>query len=109
MKSQNPYFEDVLESILLIEEYLADVTYDDFAASTKLQDSVLYRAAQIGEALNHIGPEERNDYPNIPWREAIGMHNVLIHDYASVNLKRVWDTIFNDYPTLKAAVQDILD
>ena len=35
----------------------------------------------IGEAVNHIPSEILEKYPDVPWRDIIGMRNVLIHSY----------------------------
>ena len=37
------------------------------------------------------------------------MRNILIHDYAGVNTKVVWDTCKNNLPELKQFVTDKLD
>ena len=37
------------------------------------------------------------------------MRNILIHDYAGVNTKVVWDTCKKNLPELKQFVTDILN
>jgi uncharacterized protein with HEPN domain len=38
--------------------------------------------------------------PDIPWRQMIGMRNVVVHDYADVDLTLVWKTVRDDLPGL---------
>ena len=41
----------------------------------------------IGEAANNISPYCQNSYPQIPWREIIGMRNRIVHAYFDVDLR----------------------
>lgn len=43
----------------------------------------------------------QNAHPNIPWRQAIGLRNVLIHEYFGVDVNAVWQTVHIDLPALK--------
>jgi uncharacterized protein with HEPN domain len=45
----------------------------------------------------------------IPWKLIAGFRDVLIHDYMSIDLDEVWQTIERDLPTLKRAVQAMLE
>ena len=40
----------------------------------------------IGQAARGISGELQAAYPEIPWREMIGMRNVVVHDYADIDL-----------------------
>ena len=46
----------------------------------------------IGEASSQISSETRSQYPALPWGDAIGMRNQLIHAYITVDLDIVWKT-----------------
>lgn len=61
----------------------------------------------IGEAAK-ISQETRNQYPQISWKEIIGMRNVLIHAYMYVNYDRVWATVIEDIPPLIAELEKII-
>lgn len=62
----------------------------------------------IGEAANRVAPETRQRYPQIPWRQAIGFRNRLIHGYDSVDLDVVWQVLTRDLPSLRAELDRIL-
>jgi uncharacterized protein with HEPN domain len=38
----------------------------------------------------------------VPWKDIIGMRNVLLHDYAKTNYTMVWRTLSQDLPLLDA-------
>ncbi len=48
-----------------------------------------------------LAPEFKKSFPNIAWKDITGMRDKLIHDYFSVNLDDVWDTVQQDLPLLK--------
>jgi len=47
----------------------------------------------IGEAAGAVSAELRVDYPEVPWRDLVGMRNILVHAYRRVNLNLVWRAV----------------
>jgi uncharacterized protein with HEPN domain len=41
----------------------------------------------MGEASTKISQATREKYPELPWREMVGMRNRLIHNYFDVDSK----------------------
>lgn len=68
-------------------------------------DEVLKAATQrwieiIGEAAANVSDGLREAHPEIPWRNIIGMRNVLIHAYPNVDVEKLWDVIDRWLPDL---------
>ena len=101
------YIDDIRDSIEAIKRYTAGLTKEDFLNSTEKQDAVYRRLELIGEAANRLSDEFRNRYHQIPWNKIIGMRNVLIHEYDSIDLDRVWETIQKDIPQLEEYIKSI--
>ena len=101
------YIDDIRDSIDAIKRYTAGLTKQDFLNSTEKQDAVYRRLSLIGEAANRLPNEFRNRYPQIPWIKIVGMRNVLIHEYDSIDLDRVWETIQKDIPELEGYIKSI--
>lgn len=62
---------------------------------TVLDDEVHEAAALrwlevLGEAAAAIPTDVRSRHAEVPWRDIVGMRNVLIHAYPDVDLDRVW-------------------
>lgn len=108
-KSVNVYLQDILDSIIKIEEYTTNkaVTKSEFLEDVQNQDSVLRRLEIIGEASKKIPLSFRQKHPQIPWKAIAGLRDVLIHGYDQVNIQRVWQVIIKDLPKLKSELLGI--
>ena len=47
----------------------------------------------IGEAAARLTEATRAQNPTIPWRQIVGMRNILIHGYFDVNWNQVWNVV----------------
>jgi uncharacterized protein with HEPN domain len=65
--------------------------------------------AIVGEAAKKVPARIQALRPEVPWKDIAGMRDVLIHDYVSVDINLVWDTVQHDLPVLKAAAVALLD
>lgn len=107
MKRDELYLRHILDAIDLIAEYVI-IGEDRFLAETQPQDAVIRRLEIIGEATKRLSPELRARHPDVDWKLATGMRDVLIHNYMGVNLFDVWETARDDAPKLKRQVEAIL-
>jgi uncharacterized protein with HEPN domain len=109
MKDNTLYLGHIIDAIEKIDRYISGVDFNDFASNDMMIDAVVRELAIIGEATNNLSEDFRRNRPDIPFRDIIDMRNILIHDYAGVNTKVVWDTCKKNLPELKKFVTDILD
>lgn len=70
-KDPQLYFQDILESIKRIEEYVGQSSKSEFLEDHKTQDAVIRQLCIIGEAANKLDQStiEKNLYPleTIDW------------------------------------------
>lgn len=107
MNNDNLYLNHILESISLIESYLPNGE-KDFYSSKLIQDAVIRNLEIIGEATKMISEDLRQREGQIPWRQMVGMRDVLIHNYFGVDNEIVWAVVENQLPKIKDMIERLI-
>ena len=76
-------------------------------------DRMLQLAAEavitrIGEAVGRLDPPFVSSRPEVPFRQAKGMRNLVSHEYRRTDPEIVWGTLVDDIPPFCAQVNGIL-
>ncbi len=108
MRHFQVYLEDIIGAIKSIEEYTANMTYDDFAKDKKTLDAVIRNFEIVGEATKQLPEKIRKEYPKVPWKDMAGMRDRLIHAYFGVNPDVVWKTIKERLPIVRPLIEEFL-
>ncbi len=101
--------EHILEAIQEIESYVKGLSLPDFINDSKTRFATIKQLEIIGEAAGHLNPVLLEQFNEIDWRGVKAFRNVMIHEYFSVNLETVWNTVLVDLPPLKITIQMMLD
>ena len=107
MNTDEMYLKHILDAIEKIEAYTS-VGRATFLTASHWQDATIRQLEIIGEAARLVSAQTKDEHPEIPWKQMIGMRNRLVHEYSSINFKTVWDTINNDLPTLIALIEPLV-
>ncbi len=111
MKKRNPkiFLNDILQSIKHIEEYIKEISYDNFIKDQKTVDAVIRNLEIIGEATKNISDVFKKKNPHLPWKEMAKMRDKLIHGYFDIIYQIVWKTINSDLPQIKHEILKIFE
>ena len=80
----------------------------ELIADRRTQAAVLYEIVVIGEAANRLSDEFRIQHSAIPWKDIIGMRNILAHQYDKVDAEEVWNVVNQDIPELIVMIEPLL-
>ena len=84
------------------------LTREQFLVEPDVQDATAYRLLAIGEAAKGLSDDLKSRHTHIPWRQILGMRNILVHDYSEISIQRVWETIERDLPSLTHTIDVML-
>lgn len=101
------YVEDIRDFIRKIEEYIKDLTLDEFSKNSMVIDAVIRNLSVTGEAAKNIPDEIKEKHINVPWSEIMGMRNKVVHEYFGVDEEILWKTIKEDLPVFKVSILDL--
>jgi uncharacterized protein with HEPN domain len=95
----------IVESGVLLRQYLLHVDFDRFGNDPLRQDAVLRRLIVIGEAAGKITSETVDRFPAIPWRIMADFRNFAVHEYHRIDWGIVWTVATERLPALYPALE----
>jgi uncharacterized protein with HEPN domain len=106
MRSDFERLLDISEAIKKIQQYY---TQEIIETDELAQYGLLHLLQIIGEATNNLSKELKEKYPEVSWREIIGLRNFVVHQYFYVNWEIISNIIQKELPILKLQIQLIID
>lgn len=85
----------------LIEGY----TFEALVSDKRTYYSVIKNVEIVGEAAYMLTKSFKKAHPETPWKIVQGMRHVLVHDYASIDDRELYNTAVNDIPALQKQVE----
>ena len=99
---------DILDAIEEIDAFTAGMERETFQADFKTVRAVELDLIVIGEAASGIPDDIQERHHDIPWSFMKAMRNRLVHAYFYVDPQILWDTLQDDLPPLKTALQQLV-
>ncbi len=103
------FLRDTIEAMESIEDFLGDMTLNEFKKDDKTSSAIIRKFEIIGEATRNLPENLKNNHTEIPWKGMSGMRDRLIHAYFGIDYELVWQTIKKDIPELKPRLTKILE
>ena len=100
--------EDIIEYssnvIMLVKGY----SFEALVSDKRTYYSVMKNVEVVGEAAYMLTKSFKNAHPATPWKFVQGMRHVLVHDYANIDDRELYNTAVNDIPILFKQIERYL-
>lgn len=100
--------EDIIEYSTNVTNLIEGYSLEALIADKRTYYSVMKNIEVVGEAAFMLTKAFKKSHPEIPWKVVQGMRHVLVHDYANVVSKTLYDTAVNDMLPLRQQVERYL-
>ena len=88
-----------IENVLVTQKRFGS-DFGVFVSDKDYFNSVCMSLLQIGELAHHLTTEFTATHADIPWRNIIGLRNIVVHGYGQLDAETVWATLTDDIPEL---------
>jgi uncharacterized protein with HEPN domain len=106
--------EDAAEKIVTRFQPICKVSdFTDSQAGIEKMDAICMMMIVIGESLKNLDKVTDGkllpSYPDVDWKKAKGMRDILTHHYADVNAEAVFNTCREKVPPLLVNIRKMID
>lgn len=100
----------IIDSSQKIRRFSQDhISANSFYADEMTFDAVLLNFVIIGESVQRLSEQIKEENPEIPWIQIKDFRNFVVHDYFGVDAEEVWQIIQSHLPKLVRDVQMLLE
>ncbi len=104
------YLYDMQHAAALLREFTSNKTFADYERDAMLRAAVEREFEVIGEAMTQLARVDEGVATSIQgYQRIIAFRNVLIHGYADVDDRLVWDVLETSLPTLAREIDLLLE
>ena len=108
-RDQLLYVADMVAAGDAVLRYIDGVTFETFSTNDEKRAGVERQSFVIGEAASRMSPEWKDDRPDVPWRQIVGLRNLLAHGYWAIDAEELWDVATNKVPEFLQLLRPELD
>ncbi len=94
------YLTDIIDAAEAIFAYTAEVDFTQFSNDRMRYSAVIREFEIIGEAVSKLSDEIKAAVPDVKWQDIKDFRNLLVHQYAGIDLEIVWNVVKEDLPHL---------
>lgn len=103
---------DMLEAARAVVSFTENLTLEEFLAAGR--DRQITRLAVereleiLGGAARRVSPRFRDEHAEIPWKETVGLRNVISHEYDKVNYREIYRIVRERVPELITRLEPLV-
>lgn len=99
------HLADMLQFVQEIRQLLSGQPLEAFLANRVLCLATEKLFVNLGEAAKRIDIADQEQMAGVPWRQVIGLRNILAHGYEQVEHETLFNTAARDLPQLEQALR----
>ena len=99
---------DMLKAAREAVEFIKDLSFERFMAEGLARRATERELEIIGEAGRRMSAVFRAAHPEIPWKDIIGLRNVISHDYDRIDYQRIFDIATKQLPELIGMLEPLV-
>jgi uncharacterized protein with HEPN domain len=103
---------DMLEAARAIVDFTENLTLEEFLATGRDREirrlAVERKLEILGEAARRVSMRFRDVHPEIPWKEIVGLRNVISHEYDKVNYAEIYGIVRQQIPELITQMEPLV-
>ena len=104
-KRQDKTLADLADLLWEIEQFVSSIPDEGhFYASRANQFASEGLISRLGEVINRLPTQFKDQRPGVPWRQIRSARNLVAHDYEHIKHRILWESLRNDVPQIKAAL-----
>jgi uncharacterized protein with HEPN domain len=107
-ESESGALREMLRNIDLAKQFAQGHGYESLRDDLQALYAVIRSLEIISEASRRLSDELKGRHADIPWKEMAAAGNFYRHNYEDVTARRVWKTLTEDLPPLRAAMDEEL-
>jgi uncharacterized protein with HEPN domain len=103
---------DMIQAARAIVEFTQDVKPDEFLAVGKEREMTRLAVEReleiLGEAARRVSQPFQDLHPEIPWKEIIGLRNIISHQYDMVNYAEIYGIVREQIPEIITLLEPLV-
>ena len=101
--------ECIIDYCKRIEGKMEGISKQCFRKDKDIQDIICFNVIQIGEMANKLPNAFVQKYTQQPWVDIVGLRNIIVHAYGSVEQKDMWKCATKEIKPLREYCETILE
>lgn len=99
----------MLDSAQAVLSFIKGEKRSSLNTNRLLVSGIIRELEILGEAAGKVSQKTRDLFPELPWKQLIGMRNRLIHAYFDVDHDVIWKTAKNYLPSFARQLKKIIN
>ncbi|MGB3299279.1 MAG: DUF86 domain-containing protein [Phormidesmis sp.] len=91
-----------------IISFAGELTKEELKADEIRVSAIVYQVVIVGEATTRLSSEFRERYLDVPWKQMVGMRNILAHQYDKLDFEILWNIICIGIPNILSKIEPLI-